>query len=486
MGKRISSFVRSPENFFFAAGLLFGISLVVLIPPFQAPDEWMHFRRACQISEGQMIPDRYVAEAAPLGSIERENVGGDIPKGFIIAEKFAFFSIPYDERIQETVLNTHGLTEDPFQAGRKFNKKTILSLFRQPPAGKQRDLIFFPNAAMHSPHLYVPQAFGIALDRLLGYPPIASLYMGRFFNLLVWLCLVYCAIRITPTGKWLFLVLALTPTSLFQSSSLSADAVTNGLAMLLVALFLRYAYGAGKVKNMLPAIFVLSALVAVSKLYFFLVFLFLLIPKEKFRDRKTYWAAFFLLLLTTAITVVSWAYLVRNLYVPFKAGISPKDQIVYVLQHPIIYLSTCWHTLLVNGKYYVMSFVGRFGHFSFYLPARLIWVHAAVLIFISATADVSGIVVRGGEKLLLGAVFLAGTFWILVVQYLSGTEVGATVIDGVQGRYFIPVAPLLLLLFSNRKFGGERRLQIVYTMTACYVVLLLAATSLAVVKGYYY
>jgi uncharacterized membrane protein len=486
MEKRISSFITSPENFFLATALLFGITLVVLIPPFQAPDEWMHFRRSCQISECQMMPDRYVAKKVPKGDIRRENVGGFIPKAYMIAEQFAFLSIPYDERIEERVMNTHVLMEDPFRAGRKFSKKKILSLFRQAPAYEKQDLIFFPNTAMHSPHLYLPQAGGIALGRLVGYPPIASVYMGRFFNLLVWTYLVYLAIRITPIGKWVFLLLALTPTSLFQSSSLSADAMTNGLSILLIALFFRYAYGDGKKKSILPSIFLLTLLVAISKLYFFLVFLFLLVPKDRFRDRKTYWTVFSLLLLLTAITVASWAYIVRNLYIPFRTGILPKDQISYVLRHPIAYLVICWRTLLMHGKYYMMSFVGRLGHFPLGLPGWLVWIHVSVLIVVAAIADVSDVAVSPREKVLLGAVSLLGTFWILFVQYLSGTLVGAPLIDGVQGRYFIPIAPLVFLLFSNKKLFFKKRPRMIYAMVACYLVFLLAGTSSVVLKGYYY
>ena len=476
----------SPQDFFLAAGLLFGIALVILIPPLQAPDEWMHFRRACHISEGHMMPDRYVAESVPVGNIARENVGGPLSERCIVMSKFAFFAIPYDKSLEGQVLNVHGLTEDPFQAGRRFSKEAIVSLFGQTPSVGAKDLVFFPNTAMHSPHLYIPQAVGIILGRLLGYPPIAGLYMGRFFNLLAWLGLMYLAIRVAPAGKWVFLLLALTPTSLFQSSSLSADVMTNGLSFLLIALFLRYAYGGGGRKYILPGIFILSWLVAVSKLYFFLVFLFLLVPGERFRNRKTYWAVFSLLVATTALIVSGWGYLVRNLYVPFRAGISPKEQLAYVLQHPAGFLLSCGKTLLADGAYYVRSFAGRLGHFSLYLPSWVIGVHVAVLILVSWAGDDSGISVRLRGKAVMAGVFAVGALCILGGQYLTGSLVGAAMISGVQGRYFIPFAPLLLLLLVRDKRISENGLNLIHTAVACYVPLLLAATCYVVVRGYYY
>jgi len=39
---------------------------------------------------------------------------------------------------------------------------------------------------------------------------------------------------------------------------------------------------------------------------------------------------------------------------------------------------------------------------------------------------------------------------ILIALYLSWTPVGYYLMEGVQGRYFIAMAPLLFLLFYNR------------------------------------
>lgn len=476
----------SPHNIFLAVGLVFGIIFVVIIPPFQAPDEWMHYRRAYHISEGNMLPDRYVAPGLAKDNITRENVGGMLPERVVIGGKFAFFGIPYDERHEQTVLDAHGMIEDPFKAGRKLHKENVLSLFRQPLTNQRSYLIFFPNTALHSPHLYIPQVAGIALGRIMAYPPIALMYMGRFFNLLAWLCLIYIAISIIPVQKWLLLLLALTPTSLFQASSLSADALTNGLSFLLIAVFLHYAYsGMTVTRSLIAALLPLSMLVALSKLYFFLIFLFLLIPPDRVGGRRKYWGIFLLLATFTAAAVIVWAYFIKNLYVPFKSGISPRDQLQFLLQHPGTYLSAIWNTLALHGKSYVMSFVGRLGHFQLSLPGWLIVAHTIVLFVVAAMDSSEGIVVGLKNKLLSGWLFLFGTVWTLTIQYLTGTVVGASVIEGVQGRYFIPIAPLLLLLLYQRTSRPKSYTRIIPAAVACYVVALLVFTSHVILNGYY-
>jgi hypothetical protein len=47
------------QNLFCVIGFLFGISNVILVPPFQIADEDRHFYRAFQVAEGGIIADTY-------------------------------------------------------------------------------------------------------------------------------------------------------------------------------------------------------------------------------------------------------------------------------------------------------------------------------------------------------------------------------------------------------------------------------------------
>lgn len=41
------------------------------------------------------------------------------------------------------------------------------------------------------------------------------------------------------------------------------------------------------------------------------------------------------------------------------------------------------------------------------------------------------------------------------MMLLSYTDVGSATIEGVQGRYYLPVLPLVMLLITNRKPDGK-------------------------------
>ena len=98
----------------------------------------------------------------------------------------------------------------------------------QPLNPSARKFVRFPNTALYSPLVYLPQSIGMAVGRLLGVSAPTLCLFGRICNLLAWVTLVFLAIRvtlvflairITPVYKWLFFVLALMPMSLFIATS---------------------------------------------------------------------------------------------------------------------------------------------------------------------------------------------------------------------------------------------------------------------------
>jgi hypothetical protein len=55
------------------------------------------------------------------------------------------------------------------------------------------------------------------------------------------------------------------------------------------------------------------------------------------------------------------------------------------------------------------------------------------------------------------AVAITGAVLLLLSlsQYVTWTPLGAGFVDGLQGRYFLPVAPVAAILFYNRRFAAR-------------------------------
>ena len=92
------------------------------------------------------------------------------------------------------------------------------------------------------------------------------LYMGRVANLIAYLLLAAAAVRLMPIQKWTMAMVALMPMSVYLAASLSADAMTIGLSLLVVALTLNLALGSERPdRRSLLALGFLLVLLALSK-----------------------------------------------------------------------------------------------------------------------------------------------------------------------------------------------------------------------------
>lgn len=480
---------KVPEKAFLWIGAIFGVILVLVTPPFQVPDEYQHFYRAYQLSEGQVLADYHVGECSGY-TRDRQDIpcsGGYLPNSLLVTVR------------EVSPPNLRGSAEI------KQNPQDILALLDLPLQPSDRTFIRFQGAALYSPIPYIPQIIGLGMGRILGVSPLIMFYLGRFFNLLAWLGLGYLAIGRTPFLSWLFALLLLMPMSLFQAASLSADAVTNGLVFLLTATFLQYSFAKTTINNRdLWFIGLLClGLPLVKPAYIPLIFLFLLIPASKINgndpptDSQEYpnhsqpfpfFSKYIVvgssIFLTSVLTMFVWSSIAGGDYGKIYPEILPKQQLLFVWQHPIEYLGIWFHTLQEFGGKYFVQFIGQLGWLDTPLPLGVVVSYWLVLFVVAiASNDDSKIAIAWWQKFILGLVGLASSGLIFTLIYAAGSPVGANIIQGVQGRYFIAIAPTVFLLLYNRNI----RFPIKYFSTAIvfYLLFVQSITLTTLVYRYY-
>lgn len=446
----------NPSKTFLILATIFGILFILITPPFQVPDEYVHFYRAFQISEGQLVAE-----------IHQGQIGGFLPKSVLTT--------------------TENVSKDiPFNPNNKQDPKLIFSLLKL-PINSEKVFIGFPSASLYSPIPYLPQALGIAIGRIFGLSPLMLMYLGRLFNLITWLFIVHLSIKITPIFKWVLFLIVLTPISLFQASSLSADALTNALAILFISFVLQLALNKDKKfidKKHTIFIFVISSLLSLSKLaYFPLTFLFLIIPIKKLGNKHSYIMAFCLLLLLNIICILGWYFKVKFIELPYPPNVSPSAQLSLILKHPFDLISTIINTLSVFGKDYIYQFVGRLGWLDTPLPISLINSYLITIVVVALLNHQKEFLLSWKQKCIILTIFVSNLSLVMILLYLHWTPVGKTIIEGVQGRYFIPLSPLFFLLLYNRaikfKFAATG------LFISCYSVLVLAITTFVLLERYY-
>lgn len=419
-----------PQHFFLLVGLVVGCAYLVLVPPFQSPDEFNHFYRAWQISDGQL-----------LGIRTPHRLGGWLPQSvWDVAQPFRLL---------------------PFHFEEKISVDTIWEVLQLPLRDTTSAPVFvdFSNTAIYAPTAYIPSIIAIWLGKLLVWNPLAIMYFARFATLCFYIGFVYAAIGLMPKQKWLLVWIALLPSALFINSSISADVSTNALSFLILSMFLKWTEPRDKSIPTVHVILLLLAtlLVSINKIaYMPLCALVWLVPKSHFGIlSKTHWALIFLVLNT--LIVLYWAWLVQPYWLSFdqydpafrltqqiNEGVNPNKQLVYILQHPFDYLCTMSYSLWKTFPHTIIHYIGKFGWEKNYFPLWLI-LPLGCCILLQACAH--GFLYR--QKIFLVLIGLSMVVLTTTIMYMIWDKVGDVFVSNLAGKYFIPIYPLFLLAMPH-------------------------------------
>ncbi|TAN88804.1 MAG: DUF2142 domain-containing protein [Phormidium sp. SL48-SHIP] len=460
-----------PAVVFLRLAIPFGVILTLLTPPFQSPDEYLHFYRAWQIAEGHWVASQQQGDCYGYSRYFEDELclGGELPQSVL------------------TTVRQVSQEDLRFDSNQRQQPQDIVNLLPLPLSPENRLFLNFKTTALHSPIPYFPQAIGIAVGRVLHLSPLLLMYLGRLTNLAVWLLLLVGSIRLTPLNPWLLVGLALTPMSLFQAASLSVDVLTNGMAFLFVALVLRQGQPERTsdpltLRDSLALAGLAIALSLAKLAYFPLTLLLFEIPRRRFGSWRRYILTIGGVILASLLAVGLWSAVVSQIYIPLHPQLSPPAQLAFILGHPLGFVATLGRTVQQQGGELARQFIGVLGWLDTPLPGFLIasyWGVLAWLALIPITAE-GRLDWRHRGWLAIAA--LSSILVLCTLAYLWNF-VGNPIIGGLQGRYFIPIAPLLGLLLYQRRW---RRLpKLTPWLLVGYLLFSLTVTCLVVGDRYY-
>jgi uncharacterized membrane protein len=327
------------------------------------------------------------------------------------------------------------------------------------------DTISIPTSSLTSPVPYLSNAVGYTAVKSLGGGVNARLLGARLASLAAYVAVVFLAIRLAPKGRSLLFAVAVLPSSIALAASVHADSTGIAVAILAVSLTLRARDR--PTHGVLVGLAVSLLVLALSKnLYSPFVLLVLLVPAAAFADR---WARRRYLAATvgvTALATAAWAtYASRNHYVFEALDIDSEEAQSYVLHHPFGFLHSVWNGLWdpfvrqVTLPGFVEVLGGWRGpavdHVYGDLPPLWIFGVAAVVLALAVLADPGGMA-RGDTRsrskvaVVCTAVVVASVLLIYVGMALTANPPGADTLVWAQGRYFIPLVPLLAFAAGRR------------------------------------
>lgn len=413
----------TPVKFFILTAAVFGTLFILITPPFEAPDEPVHFFRAYQVSTLNLSVDK-------VGS----TYGGELPAS-----------------LQETISQTWDRPALAFHPDHKYPLSDTREAFSIKTTSKKH-LSDFSTTAYYSPISYLPQALGIGAARLAKLPPIMMMYLGRLFNLAAWIVLFSLAIKLMPRRKWVVVFIALIPMALFQAASLSADVMAVGLMALLLALTLNLmaARAIISVKQTLLLILLLAGVALSKQIMFLFVPLILLLPRRIFTSRRNEYVNKAVLIAVPLVLFGLWSLHVHGIPQSNSVGgINPTGQEQFILHHPLRYLIALINVYFFSwGDGIVKSFFGNFGWVDTPLAEGIVvvgYMSLAALLLSSPGNFKTWLSAR--QKMFLAVLAVVYVLAVSTALYVYFTPVGFKIIVGLVGRYYLPVALLLIPVF---------------------------------------
>jgi hypothetical protein len=419
----------------------------LMTPPGQSPDEPAHIARAAGLLHGAVLGVRKPATDPNTGQTEMLS-GVKVNLGLLSA---AF-------GMTTQVNGRPVVTADDFLA------------MRQQPPQPERVFANIPNTVTYFPLTYVPATLGLALGQLVaGGKPFVCIILARFGMLTAYLALGLLALRVAAYGEALLLAVLLLPMSLFLAGTVNQDGVLIGLACLAGAALTRGKQGMRRFGLVTLVLLVLAKPPYLPLLGVFLLPLFA--PGFFWRLRDVVLAA---------LPVLFWTALVSALVVvpfgkpPYHPGplfvgdhtilldhTDPAANLHILLAQPMRFITLPWDTLhqWAGGK--LAEMIGVLGLLQISMPFGyyILW-SAAIGVALAGLLFTGRPGVPSGGAQVVGLVWtiglLAANVWLLFVMfYLDWTNVGLDFVDGVQGRYFLPLLPFLLFAIPSLRLRAK-------------------------------
>ena len=408
------------EKLFLTFMIPIGMFYLVFMLPTYAPDESAHIWRIYDFSEGHIFAQQ---------DEEGNSIGTNVPEELIEAK-------------QETLNSYAKLKEMLARGGNSGETVNVIS-----PAQA------YPFV------LYLPAAIVFGIVRLCHIPILWGLYLAKLANFVIFLAGGYYAIKKIPFGKYILLACLFLPMVLQQAVSLSADSIINTGLFVYIAYTIALVFQKEKItKRQLFGYSLLILFVSLAKmayvpmigLGFMLIFSKQMTKKEKI--------AIFGVGTLICIILVGVNYIYSTTLVNPSAqtyyeaqNVNGTEQIKGVLSNPISFVKVLKNTIDVYGESYLFGMIASPLGWLDIVVSPLITIAFLVLVIFSSMIENNEVAFSRKQKIWNFLIVVGTALLIIGAMYISWTGVGAEVVEGVQGRYFIPLLPLLLLCVSMKQ-----------------------------------
>lgn len=404
---------RGAEIFLLIVLLVFGVVTCFLLPISGGYDEETHLVRIWEMSALSFIPN--------------EDAGGEMP-----------FPAVYWELSYRRQFIVRPVEPDFWQ---KYGDLSIDAY----------DYIYgnVETRSVYSPPLLLPQAIVMRfLGRREQLPALAVYYSIRLTGLFSYALLAWLAVRWIPSGKWILAILASSPVAILQASSISADAISNGIALLFLGGTLAVASREEiKWREFLALLFLFFVLfLGKINLIPLALLPFLIIHPSKFQMRHGFLLLVGAMVVLFLIEVLGWAWIAYSRLTTPPEGTDPLGQVRFILTQPFGFLPILFRDALGKSVSYLVDWIAMYPFNYWPVPP---WIHPLYVLALVSALFVGGNDTNKRTRLALLIVFMISYLATITLMYITFNPVRNPFIGAVQGRYFVTAMPPLFLALAG-------------------------------------
>lgn len=452
--------------------LIFGLGYMYVFPAMSAPDEIAHFISAYKISNRMLgkqatVKDGHVIIRA--GDLWLEDVDGEYTfdktrseeENVLIPEEGSHGKI-ISSKLEETSYKVF------YGEGNIRGADNYISF-----GGKDYEKAQSLHAPVNTiPSVYFLPATGITVARIMGLNSIYLVMFGRTANLILFILLGTLGIYFLPRFKEFIFLVSLLPTTIELAASYSYDAVMISSMIFFVSyvFYLAHEKKDFDIKDLVIVSLIAGLVLPCKMVYFPMLLLLFSIPLYKFKLRgkvdgkiKKENIAFFLA--SAVVVLLSWVfamYLVnRATVVGYSTSTTSSLEwageesytIGYLFHNKVKAVKLFYNTLLLQLEYYHKTMFGAYlGHADDVVGIPYIGflvLNIGMIFSVFGEAKEKQLQVK--ERVLTGISIFFVVFLVLLSMLIAWTPISSEFIEGVSGRYFIPVLLPLLMICRNNK-----------------------------------
>ncbi|WHE88211.1 DUF2142 domain-containing protein [Lachnoanaerobaculum gingivalis] len=452
--------------------LIFGVAYMYVFPAMSAPDEIAHFISAYKISNKMLGKQATVKDGHVI--IRAQDLWIEDVDGEYTFDK----SKSEEEKVLIPEEGSHGkiisskLEETSYKVfygeGNIRGADNYISF-----GGKDYEKAQSLHAPVNTiPSVYFLPATGITVARIMGLNSVYLVLFGRIANLILFILFGTLGIYFLPKFKEFIFLVSLLPTTIELAASYSYDAVMISSMIFFVSYVFYLAHEKKEfgIKDLVIVSLIAGLVLPCKMVYFPMLLLLFSIPMYKFKFRgkvdgkiKKENITFFLA--SAVVVLLTWVfamYLVnRSIVVGYSTSTTSSLEwageesytIGYLLHNKLKAVKLFYNTLLLQFEYYHKTMFGAYlGHADDVVGIPYIGflvLNIGMIFSVFGEAKEKQLLVK--ERVLTGISIFFVIFLVLLSMLIAWTPISSEFIEGVSGRYFIPVLLPLLMICRNNK-----------------------------------